>query len=77
MIQQLLLKLHPNIQFPTITRPEPFVPPSHPTPPGRPPPPDIGDNDTSVAANLGDSYLYYIFLFSVFLLNLCLILLMK
>ena len=27
MIQQLLTQFHPNIQFPTITCPEPFVPP--------------------------------------------------
>ena len=46
--------LHPNIQFPTITRSEPFIPPGHPTPPGPPPPPDAGEADTSDAANLRD-----------------------
>ena len=55
MMQQLLIQLHPNIQFPTITRPEPFVPPGSrpPPPPGSQPPPYEGDNAASDVANLG------------------------
>ena len=48
MTQELLAQLHLNIQFPTITRPELFVPPSHPHPP------DNGEDDASDEANLGD-----------------------
>ena len=47
-MQQLLTQLHLNIQFPTITRPEPFVPL------GSWPLPDDGDDAASNAANLGD-----------------------
>ena len=64
MMQQLLTQLHPNIQIPTITRPEPFVPlGSQPPPPsgsrplplpGSQPSPDEGDDAASDAANLGD-----------------------
>ena len=64
LMQQLLTQLHPNIQFPTITRPEPFVPPgsrpppppgSRPPPPlGSQPPPDEGDDVASDTTNLGD-----------------------
>ena len=58
MMQQLLTQLHPNIQFSTITHPEPFVPPGsrpRPLPPsGSQPPPDEGDDAASDAANLGD-----------------------
>ena len=48
MMQQLLAQLHLNIQFPTITRSELFVPP------GPPPLPDAGEDDASDVANLGD-----------------------
>ena len=48
MMQELLAQLHPNIQFLTITRLKPFVPPS-PLPP-----PDALNDDPSDAANLGD-----------------------
>ena len=48
MKQELLAQLHPNIQFPTITRPELFVPP------GPSPPPDDGEDDTRDVANLED-----------------------
>ena len=46
MMQQLLTQLHPNIQFPTITRPEPFVPTGSrpPPPPGSRPPPPPGSH---------------------------------
>ena len=56
LMQQLLTQLHPNIQFPTITRPKPFVPPGSQPPPllGSQRPPDEGDDVTSDAANLGD-----------------------
>ena len=63
-MQQLLTQFHPNIQFPTIIRSEPFLPlgsqPSPPqgsqppAPPGSQPPPDEGDDAASDAANLGD-----------------------
>ena len=53
MMQQLLTQLHPNIQFPTITRPEPFVPQ---------PPPDDGDDAISDAANLRDKVWIYFYL---------------
>ena len=48
MMQELLAQLHPNMQFPMITRSESFVPL------GPPPSPDTGDDDSSDAANLGD-----------------------
>ena len=48
MMQQLLAQLHPNIQFPTITSPKPFVPL------GPLPLPDASKDDASDAANLGD-----------------------
>ena len=56
MMQQLLTQLHPNIQFPTITRLEPFVPlGSRPSPPPSSQPlPNNGDDAASDAANLGD-----------------------
>ena len=48
IMQELLTRLHPNIQFPVITRSELFVPPS--------PQPllDDGEDAASNAANLGD-----------------------
>ena len=56
MMQQLLTQLHPNMQFPTITRPEPFIllGSRPPPPPGSQPSPDEGDDAASDAANLGD-----------------------
>ena len=56
MMWQFLTQLHPNIQFPMITRLELFVlPGSRPLPPpGSQPPPDEGDDVTSDATNLGD-----------------------
>ena len=56
MMQELLVQLHPTIQFLTTTLPEPYVPL------GPPPPSDASDDDVSNAANLGDSQLFYIFL---------------
>ena len=47
-MQELLGQLHPNIQFPTITRPKPFIPPSPR------PSPDDGEDDANDMANLGD-----------------------
>ena len=48
IMQKLLAQLYPNIQFPTITHPEPFVPPSP-----RPLPND-GEDAASDAPNLED-----------------------
>ena len=63
-MQKLLTQLHPNIQFPTITCPESFLPPGSrplppsssqpPTPPGSHPSPNEGDDAASDAANLRD-----------------------
>ena len=71
-MQQLLAQLHLNIQFSTITRLEPYVPPGYPAPPVPLPPPDAGEDEASDAANLGDSIS-----FSFFVIKLHLILLMK
>ena len=61
MMQELLVQLYPNIQFPTITHSEPYVPPVPLSPLGPPPPLDASNDDASDAANLGDNYLFYIF----------------
>ena len=62
MMQQLLAQLHPNIQFLTITHLESY------NPPGSPPPPDVGDDNASDAANLGDSN--FLISFTVFCIKL-------
>ena len=54
MMQKLLAQLHPNIQFPMITRPETYVPQSPLPSPGPPPPLDAVDDYASDVANLGD-----------------------
>ena len=69
LMHQLLAQLHPNIQFPKITRLELYVPPGHSTPLVPPPLPDAVDDDASNAMNLGDSQLFQIF-FLVFCLKL-------
>ena len=49
MMQELLAQPYPNIQLPTITRPEPYVDPSPPSPP------NVGDDDASDTTNLEDN----------------------
>ena len=51
MMQELLAQLHPNIQFLTITHPEPYILLGLPPPLGPLPPRDAGDDDASDTAN--------------------------
>ena len=70
IMQQLLAQLYTNIQFLTITRPDPYIPLGHSTRLGPSPPPDGGDDDANEVTNLGDSQLFQIFFFLVFCIKL-------
>ena len=62
MMLELLAQLYPTIQFLTITRPEPYVPPCPQPPPG-PPPPDASDDDANDATNFRDHQLSYVYIY--------------